>query len=202
MIKSLKETESEEGVAAIDHETVGEIQQALQTIHKRSTSLMHFVNTYRNLTRIPKPNFRIVKVNELFENIKPLMDEEIKHANVAFRVELDPLDMQVSLDVDLIEQVIINIIKNAVHALEERENGEIILKGFLNKRGRVTIQVSDNGKGILPEVIDKIFIPFFTTKPKGSGIGLSLSRQIMRLHGGSITAYSQPEQGSTFTLTF
>ena len=202
MIKSLKETESEEGVAAIDHETVGEIQQALQTIHKRSTGLMHFVNTYRNLTRIPKPNFRIVKVNELFENIKPLMDEEIKHANVAFRVELDPLDMQVSLDVDLIEQVIINIIKNAVHALEERENGEIILKGFLNKRGRVTIQVSDNGKGILPEVIDKIFIPFFTTKPKGSGIGLSLSRQIMRLHGGSITAYSQPEQGSTFTLTF
>lgn len=202
MIKSLKEVESQHGAAAIDQETVGEIQQALQTIHKRSTGLMHFVNTYRNLTRIPKPNFRILKVNELFDNIKPLMDEEIRQARIDFRVELDPPEMEFSADIDLLEQVIINILKNAIHALEGRENGQIVMKAFLNKRGRVTIQVSDNGKGILPDVIDKIFIPFFTTKPKGSGIGLSLSRQIMRLHGGSITAFSQPEQGSTFTLTF
>lgn len=202
MIKSLKEVESQHGAAAIDQETVGEIQQALQTIHKRSTGLMHFVNTYRNLTRIPKPNFRILKVNELFDNIKPLMDEEIRQARIDFRVELDPPEMEFSADIDLLEQVIINILKNAIHALEGKENGQIVMKAFLNKRGRVTIQVSDNGKGILPDVIDKIFIPFFTTKPKGSGIGLSLSRQIMRLHGGSITAFSQPEQGSTFTLTF
>jgi nitrogen fixation/metabolism regulation signal transduction histidine kinase len=202
MIKSLKEVESEHGLAAIDQETVGEIQQGLQTIHKRSTGLMHFVNTYRNLTRIPKPNFRILKVCELFDNIKPLMDEEIRQSLIDFRVELDPPDMEFSADIDLLEQVLINILKNAIHALEGKENGQITMRAFLNKRGRVTIQVADNGKGILPDVIDKIFIPFFTTKPKGSGIGLSLSRQIMRLHGGSITAYSQPDQGSTFTLSF
>lgn len=202
IIKSLQEQYPSDTSANIDPETVQEIQLGLQTINKRSTGLLHFVNTYRNLTRIPKPNFKISLVSTLFDNVIPLMNEEINQAKISFISDIDPPSMQFSVDLDLLEQVIINLLKNAIHALEKKTDPQITMKAFLNKRGRITIQVTDNGEGILPEVLDKIFIPFFTTKPKGSGIGLSLSRQIMRLHGGSITAYSIPGHGSTFTLTF
>lgn len=202
MIKNFQEEQIADPDATIDAETAAEIQQGLQTIHKRSTGLLHFVNTYRNLTRIPKPNFKITSVRNLFNNIIPLMNDEITQAGISFHSEIDPPDIEFSVDIELLEQVVINLLKNAIHALEGANNPQITMRGFLNKRGRVTIQVVDNGVGILPEVLDKIFIPFFTTKPKGSGIGLSLSRQIMRLHGGSITAYSVPSYGTTFTLTF
>ncbi len=102
----------------------------------------------------------------------------------------------------MIEQVLINLIKNSVQALDGIKGGNDQIRGFYNKRGRPTIQVIDNGQGILGEVMDKIFIPFFTTKRSGSGIGLSLSRQILRLHGGTITAQSKPNQETIFTMTF
>jgi two-component system nitrogen regulation sensor histidine kinase NtrY len=183
-------------------DTVMEILQALQTINKRSTGLLHFVNTYRNLTRIPKPNFKIFPVKDLYKNIYLLMEEEISSHNIKFVTRIDPENIEVSADEQLIEQVIINLIRNSIHALENNKNPVIELKAFYNKRGRVTMQVADNGTGILPEVLDKIFIPFFTTKQSGSGIGLSLSRQILRLHNGTITAHSIPEQETIFTLTF
>jgi signal transduction histidine kinase len=186
----------------MDLDTVMEILQALQTINKRSTGLLHFVNTYRNLTRIPKPNFKIFPVKDLYKNIFLLMEEEISTAKVNFVTSVEPENLEVSADEQLIEQVIINLIRNSMHALEKRKNPNIELKAFMNKRGRVTMQVADNGTGILPEVLDKIFIPFFTTKQSGSGIGLSLSRQILRLHNGTITAHSVPDQETVFTLTF
>lgn len=195
-------TSDEEGEQDIDADTVKEIQQALITINKRSTGLLHFVNTYRNLTRIPKPNFEIVKVNELFNNLELLLEKDLKEENIEFTRIIEPKGMEISIDEKLIEQVMINLVKNSIHALEGIENGRIQIKAFFNKRGRPTIQVTDNGTGILQDVLDKIFIPFFTTKPSGSGIGLSLSRQILRLHGGTITAQSIPEQETTFTLTF
>jgi nitrogen fixation/metabolism regulation signal transduction histidine kinase len=186
----------------MDLDAVMEIQQALQTINKRSTGLLHFVNTYRNLTRIPKPNFKIFPVQDLFKNIYLLLEEEITDNKVSFVTNIDPENIEVSADEQLIEQVIINLIRNSMHALEGRKDPTIELKTYYNKRGRVTIQVADNGTGILPEVLDKIFIPFFTTKQSGSGIGLSLSRQILRLHNGTITAHSIPDKETVFTLTF
>lgn len=201
MLKGISNNDND-GDPKIDMATVDEIQQALQTINKRSTGLLHFVNTYRNLTRIPKPNFQITKVKDLFKNILLLMEEEITRIKIEFKVEIEPEDLEVSADAELIEQVLINLIKNSIHALENRKGGIISLKATLNKRGRVIIQVIDNGQGIIKEVLDKIFIPFFTTKPKGSGIGLSLSRQILRLHGGTITVHSEPEKETVFTLAF
>jgi two-component system, NtrC family, nitrogen regulation sensor histidine kinase NtrY len=192
----------DETLVSIDRESMGEIHLALQTINKRSTGLLHFVNTYRNLTRIPKPIFKISGVKSLIRNIELLMDEEIKRNNIKFILSVVPEDIEFSVDEQLIEQVVINLIKNSIHALEGRQSAQIELKAFYNKRGRVTIQVIDNGVGILKDVLDKIFIPFFTTKPSGSGIGLSLSRQIMRLHGGTITANSIPEKETVFTLSF
>ncbi|WP_462318223.1 sensor histidine kinase [Marinilabilia sp.] len=189
-------------VAADDTESLKEVEQALQTIHKRTDGLLHFVNTYRNLTKIPTPNFSIFKVTHLLSNIHELHGKEIKEKGINCNVIVEPESLELSADEHLIEQVLINLVKNAIHALEEAENPRLEITSFLNRRGRITIQVADNGKGILPEVLDKIFIPFFTTKPQGSGIGLSLSRQIMRLHGGSINAYSEPGKETRFSLTF
>ncbi|HJZ41005.1 MAG TPA: ATP-binding protein [Bacteroidales bacterium] len=186
----------------IDKESVSEIQEALQTINKRSTGLLHFVNTYRNLTRIPKPNFKQCQAKELFSNIGNLMEEEISRCGVEFVARVEPENLEFTADDQLIEQVLINLLKNSMHALNGRPNGKIQLLAFTNKRGRVTLQVTDNGPGILQDVLDKIFIPFFTTKPSGSGIGLSLSKQILRLHNATITAHSEPDVETVFTMTF
>ncbi len=186
----------------VEDAALDEIREALQTINKRSTGLLHFVNTYRNLTRIPKPNFKVCSVSEIFKHIQKLMEDEIQQRHIQFIVKSDPENMNITADELLIEQVLINLIKNSIYALQNKKDGTIQLTGFLNKRGRVTIQVTDNGPGILDDVLDKIFIPFFTTKPSGSGIGLSLSKQILRLHNGSITAYSVPDKETVFTLSF
>lgn len=183
-------------------ENLQEISQALKTIHNRTDGLIHFVNTYRNLTRIPKPNFSIFPVVRLLNNIRNLLLKELEEKKITCIINVEPVSLELSADEKLIEQVLINLVKNSIHALESTPNGVIELKAFLNKRGRITIQTIDNGPGIIPEVLDKIFIPFFTTKPQGSGIGLSLSRQILRVHGGSINAFSEPNRETKFTLTF
>jgi len=186
----------------LDKDAVYEIQQALQTINKRSTGLMNFVETYRNLTKIPKPNFAMVEMSNLLENVVTLMKKETSDNKIKLEYHISPASIELQIDEQMISQVLINLIKNSIHALEGMKNGQITIKGFYNKRGRPTIQIIDNGKGILKDVLDKIFIPFFTTKPSGSGIGLSLSRQILRLHGGTITANSLPKGATIFSLTF
>ena len=115
---------------------------------------------------------------------------------------MEPESIELQIDEQMIDQVLINLLQNSMQALEKSPNAAIQLRGYYNKRGRPTIQVIDNGAGILSDVIDKIFIPFFTTKRSGSGIGLSLSRQILRLHGGTITAQSKPGEETIFTMTF
>ncbi|TLX76017.1 ATP-binding protein [Labilibacter sediminis] len=202
IIKDLAENLKEQGVRSDEIETLEEVEGALKTIHKRTDGLLHFVNTYRNLTKIPNPNFSIFRVSHLLGNIKALFEEELKTKGIKCAVNIEPESLELSADEHLIEQVIINLIKNAIHAMPGRDNAEIKLMAYMNKRGRIVIQVIDNGPGILPNVLERIFIPFFTTKPQGSGIGLSLSRQILRLHGGTINAFSEPEKETKFTLTF
>ncbi|HDS07847.1 MAG TPA: ATP-binding protein [Bacteroides sp.] len=190
------------GAREIDLDTVKEIQGALQTINKRSTGLMNFVETYRSLTKIPEPNFSQVRMKELIDNVHTLMKKEVQDKNIHLINTVEPATIELTVDEQMIEQVLINLVKNSIQALEGKEQGTIHIRGFYNKRGRPTIQVIDNGQGILSDVIDKIFIPFFTTKRSGSGIGLSLSRQILRLHGGTITAKSDPGEETIFTMTF
>lgn len=202
MVKEVSGAVDEYAPDDFDKEIVDDIQGALTTIHKRSTGLIHFVETYRNLTKIPKPNFSIFPISKLFDHIKNLLKEDFEKSGVKCIITIEPNDLELTADEQLIEQVIINLAKNSIHALEHIENSKVQFKAFYNKRGRTTIQVIDNGRGIIKEVLDKIFIPFFTTKPTGSGIGLSLSKQILRLHGGSISVKSEPEKETCFTLTF
>ena len=183
-------------------ETMDEITLAIETIHKRSTGLLHFVESYRDLTRIPIPRFTIFSVRTLFDNLKGLMKEEMQKHNIDCQTSVNPDNLELSADEQLIEQVLINLLKNAIQALENTVNPVIEVKAFTDLSGKIVVQMIDNGQGILPEVLDKIFVPFFTTKPKGSGIGLSLSRQILRLHGGTLTAHSEPDVETVFTLKF
>jgi nitrogen fixation/metabolism regulation signal transduction histidine kinase len=186
----------------ISADSVSEMRGALQTIQKRSEGLLHFVDAYRSLTKIPKPNFKIFPVAELFDRGQQLMRPQVSEKAVKFSAHVEPASLELTADPQLIEQVLINLLLNAIQAVENQPDGRIQLNARMDERGRVVIQVIDNGPGIIEEVRDKIFIPFFTTKQDGSGIGLSLSRQIMRLHRGTITVRSEPNVETVFALRF
>ncbi len=186
----------------ITPEYISDMRGAVLTIQKRSEGLLHFVDAYRSLTRIPRPNFKIFHVTELFSGVEQLLRASFKEKTIGLNVHIAPESLELTADPEMIEQVLINLLLNAIQALHGKSDAKIELTSRLDERGRVIIQVADNGPGIIPEVLDKIFIPFFTTKPEGSGIGLSLSRQIMRLHRGTITARSEPNVATIFTLRF
>ncbi len=186
----------------IDADDIESVLGALKTIEKRSQGLLNFVQIYRNLTRIPKPNFRYVAVKDILESVNNLLEPKINEQNIKCRTHLVPKDLKLTADPDLIEQVVINLVINSIHALKNTENPEIKILGITASNNRVMISVSDNGQGIKPDIMEKIFVPFFTSKKEGSGIGLSLSREIMRLHKGNITVRSNPGQETTFTLLF
>jgi two-component system nitrogen regulation sensor histidine kinase NtrY len=179
-----------------------DVKGALTTITKRSEGLLHFVDDYRNLTRVPAPNFQIVKVASLFGRVQQLFAEQFHEKGIAFSTSVIPDNLEVTADSDLIEQVLINLVLNSIGALSNSAAPEIRLESEIDKSGGVLIHVIDNGPGIPEELYDKIFVPFFTTRKEGSGIGLSLSKQIMRLHKGGITVHSIPDKETVFTLRF
>jgi two-component system, NtrC family, nitrogen regulation sensor histidine kinase NtrY len=183
-------------------ETIADVRSAVQTIQKRSEGLLHFVQAYRSLTRLPKPNFQIFPVRELFARVQQMTDVQYREKQIDVFSGIEPPGLELTADMELIEQVLLNLLKNAAEAVDGKTDAKIRLSARLDSRGRVIIQVSDNGTGITEEAQDKIFIPFFTTKKEGSGIGLSLSRQIMRLHRGNISVYSQQGTDTVFTLRF
>ncbi len=189
------------GSRTVDEKSYAYMQQGVQIIHKRSKGLLEFVENYRRLTRIPLPQKEKVELGTLLRDLKNLFPDNFIH--------ILPPSTEIHLQADRvqIEQVLINLVRNAREACNAVEWDECIgprieVSVSNHPEWRVAISVADNGEGILPEVLDKIFVPFFTTKEGGSGIGLSLCRQIMHLHGGSITATSTPGTGTCFTLLF
>ncbi len=183
-------------------ETLSDIQEAVQTIQRRSQGLLHFVDAYRNLTKIPKPNFQIFSVQDLFKRVEQLMKANIEGAGASFATHIEPQSLELTADPELVEQVLINLLLNALQAVNGQKNAKVELDARLDDRGRIIIQVSDNGPGIQEENLEKVFVPFFSTKEGGTGIGLSLSRQIMRLHRGGIGVHSEPDIQTVFTLVF
>ncbi|MDR0893913.1 MAG: HAMP domain-containing histidine kinase [Prevotellaceae bacterium] len=175
------------------------MQQAMQTIHRRSQGLLHFVENYRRLTRLPEPVRTDISVRELLTDMQKLYPQPTVH------IELPQPDRIIHADRGQVEQILINLIKNALEATTHNKNPRIEVRTTFTVSGaqhHSIFTVRDNGEGILPDVLDKIFVPFFTTKPSGSGIGLSLCRQIMNRHGGTISVTSEAGRGSCFTLTF
>ena len=196
-IISLSETLSERGIPKLLGEKEYSIMlQAMQTIHRRSKGLLEFVENYRRLTRIPTPVCTKVSITELCMDLKKLFPEEYIH------FEIPSSDLTLYIDRAQIEQVLINLLKNAREACGRQSDKDIRVEVIISPAGNKLLTVSDNGEGILPDVLDKIFVPFFTTKTSGSGIGLSLCKQIMTLHEGSINVKSESGKGSKFILTF
>lgn len=197
-IISLSETVTERaslnGMNEKDYEVM---LQSIQTIHRRSKGLLNFVENYRRLTRIPAPVLSPFPVKDLFNDMQGLMQSE----SVSYVYRIEPPDLYLNADRELIEQVLINLSKNAVEASAGRPFPEVRIEAF-RREGRPVITVSDNGNGIVPEALDKIFVPFFTTKQGGSGIGLTICRQIINKHGGNITVASEMERGTVFTIQF
>lgn len=186
-------------------EDIEDMQMAIKTIQRRSEGLIRFVSDFRNLTHVPMPQFKNVYVSEIFAHVVKLMEPEMKANEVKCQVEVEPPSLVITADREMIEQVLINIVKNAIQALSdvEREDGRrIVLLARFDEKSHPFIIVRDNGPGIDPDALERIFIPFFTTKKSGSGIGLSLSRQIMRSHKGTLTAHSVVGEGTDFILKF
>lgn len=189
-------------ISKIEKEGLEDILNAISTIESRSKGLLNFVEIYRNLTRIPKPNFRYFSVSELFDRSLELLQPKISQYNIEVKIKIFPQDLKILADPDLIDQVVINLLLNAVDAIKEVSEPQIAIVASTNLNNRTTIEFADNGKGIKQDILDKIFMPFFTSKKTGSGIGLSLSRQIMQMHKGSISVRSKPDEGALFTLVF
>jgi len=198
----IDKSEESHSMKSLDPDDIQSIDDALTTIQKRSQGLLNFVDIYRNLTRIPKPSFKYFNVQEAFDRAELLLKPKIEKLHVSCNCKVYPEDLMLTADPDLIDQVIINLLLNAIDAVKGKEDPEVSLIAYNNQNNRTTIEVADNGSGIKPDIIDKIFMPFFTSKKEGSGIGLSLSRQIMHLHKGSITVKSKSDEGTVFTLTF
>ena len=177
-----------------NEEERAEIRRMLQTIRRRGDGLIRFVNSYREVSHLPQPLLKIYTSQELLTGVVRLMYREPNDLHLI----LPPKGQRLMADKDLIEQVLINLIKNA----RENDATDIRISAGLSSGERPYIRIEDNGTGIEHEVLDRIFIPFFTTKPTGSGIGLTISRQIMHLHRGTITVSSEPGKGSIFTLLF
>ena len=181
-------------------EDAADVREALATIERRSQGLMRFVEAYRSLTRVPKPTFALFPVRDLFGDAQTLLRTSFRTAGVALEADVEPAGLELVADRALIEQVVLNLLLNALQAIDGR-GGRVVLRASVGPAGRPVVEVEDDGPGIPAEALGRVFVPFYTTKAAGSGIGLSLSRQVLRLHGGRLLVRSRP--GSTvFTLQF
>ena len=178
-----------------------DMESAMETIRRRSEGLLRFADTYRNLSRVMVPNMQQVNLSELLNSIYCLMQPSLEQKGILLEVKTDNPTVIARIDQNLIEQVIINFITNAAHAVKDTENPRIVLySGAIDENPYFT--VADNGCGISPEIQEKMFIPFFSSKKSGSGIGLSLSREIVKLHNGSLQVQTKEGSGSAFTVLF
>lgn len=207
-ISSLASTIKSDIESKLDHDQeastseLEDYQMALNTIEKRSEGLINFVSDFRNLAHIPTPKFQTIQLSLLFDQLTTLLQHTLEAHQVQVIKRVEPTELILFADPTLIEQVLINLIQNAIQAMEESVTRVLRLEAFIDENGKIILEISDTGKGIEEEALAKIFIPFFTTKKKGSGIGLSLSKQIIRRHKGNIQVKSALGKGSTFKLIF
>ena len=176
--------------------------EAIETVARRSDGLIQFVSSYRQLTRLPTPIRSKISVSTLIQQSCSLATQQWDKRGIEVLVNIEPSELEVTVDKDMLEQVLLNLLQNAEHAVEKCALPQVSLNAYLNKRGHVVIEVSDNGKGIPDEIGNKVFVPFYTTKQQGSGVGLALTRQIMLAHGGAIKYEVRETGGTVFRMTF
>lgn len=185
----------------INEKIIDTTLQGLGVIRNQGKGLLSFIDSYRKLTRLPKPEKKIIKIDDLLSRITVLYPSFETNKKAELTVSCNPADLEIFADETQITLCLINLVKNALQANENNGNGRILISAGI-RDNRPEICVIDNGPGIQPEILEEIFVPFFTTRDEGNGIGLSISRQIMRLHGGSLSAKSNPGKETVFGMTF
>jgi len=190
----LKENEIESNT-----ELAQQVKTGVEAIHDRSSNLLGFTKSYRKLTRLPQPEFKKISLDELIQNTYAIVKSFPEAEKINFRLEIEP-NITFNADPKMIEQVFMNIYKNAIEALDKKQSPEINTKAFITTNNRLQIEINDNGPGMKKEIVEKIFIPFYTTKQEGSGIGLSLCRQIILAHHGYIKAESKEGNGTRISI--
>jgi two-component system, NtrC family, nitrogen regulation sensor histidine kinase NtrY len=206
-ISSLAETLKNRLQQSVEHlqnkeGSVDDLALGIETIQRRSEGLLKFAETYRNLNKITTLNSKKILVRDMFENLNQLMQPTLEQKKIELDVILKDPAVTLDADVNLLEQVLINLLVNAIEAVKDKPDPQIILTASTTTAGKTVIKISDNGSGMSAEILDKIFIPFFSTRKNGSGIGLSLCKQIMLLHKGNIRVQSKEGEGSSFLLVF
>lgn len=186
----------------ISEEVTEDIHHSLRIIESRTRGLINFVKATKSLTEIPKPSLRRIEIGDLFARINSLYKAKFKETGTKFEMEIHPPGLCIDADLELIEQVIINLIQNALEAMKDTKNPALNIVASRNDLQQISISVTDNGTGISEDILERIFLPFYSTKKNNSGIGLSLSRQIMMLHHGRLEVSSVANAGATFTLVF
>ena len=183
-------------------EDLEDLRDAVTTVARRSDSLTHFVDSYRQISRLAPPEKKRQRLDGLFESARQLIVAEWPDSRVTLAIDVTPTELDVYADRDLLEPVLLNLLRNAWQSTINIDSPVIELQGRLNRRGNVVIEVSDNGPGVPDSIVKKIFVPFFTTREGGSGVGLALARQVMIAHGGFIRLSRNDSGGATFSLTF
>ncbi|BDC97952.1 sensor histidine kinase [Persicobacter psychrovividus] len=197
IVQTLDNCEDDASHCAYPIEDLEDLQMAVRTIQKRGKGLIQFVTDFRSLTKVPLPDKQTISVRALYDESAKLMEHETCAKNIQMDIQIIPDDLKINADAQQLQQVLINLLLNACHAISEY--GKIMLSA--TKDDKYTyLKITDNGCGIEEEALTKIFIPFFTTKKNGSGIGLALSRQIIRQHEGNLSAVSKEGEGTTFTI--
>ena len=184
-----------------DH-SLEDLEIGINTIKRRSEGLLKFAETYRHLNKITTLSLQKVYIRELFGNLHQLMQPTFEQKDIEMEIILRNPELALQADPSLLEQVLINLVVNAIEAVKDKSNAKIVLSADQTTRGKIILKIADNGTGIPEELMDKIFIPFFSTKKQGSGIGLSLCKQIVMLHKGIIQVHSTPDKGTVFSLQF
>jgi len=177
-------------------------REAIGTVAERADSLMEFVQAYRSFSRLPAPSIQTVSARSLLERVQRLMAAEIEARDVQWLVDIEPSNLDIDVDPDQLELVLINLLRNALHAVAACDTPSIEMTVRLDRQGALRIEVADNGPGVPQARRDRIFVPYFSTRRGGSGIGLALSRQVMSAHGGSITVRDNAPTGARFRLQF
>ncbi|MBL0767078.1 sensor histidine kinase [Marivirga atlantica] len=196
-----EETQKETNGYVIPEEAHEDMILGLKTIENRSRGLVNFINAYRDYTNIPAPKFTELSAQQLIQYVSKLLKEELSRNNITLELNLPEAEIFLWADEEQIQLILINLIKNARESLNDTMNGLIKIKLFVTEQWNY-ISVEDNGPGIVPEALERIFIPFFTTKKDGSGIGLALSRQIMQLHKGQLNVDSKLGDYTRFIMQF
>ncbi|TRY31504.1 sensor histidine kinase [Aliiglaciecola sp. M165] len=202
-VELLEDVKQKQAKAQNIDDEIEELFHGIDTVSRRSDSLIKFVSSYRKLTDIPKVQPSKVDISQLFSTAQTITSQSFPDQQTEITTLIEPTQLTIKADKDLIEQIMINLLKNAYQATQHNDGPQkVTLHAYINRRGRGVIEIQDNGSGIEDDVLDKIFVPFFTTKRDGSGVGLALARQVMIAHRGNISAKNLDSGGACFTLTF